>query len=198
MTPHSKELVFTEDIKLKLRETDYKLEIRRIFMTGLFFVLEKPEKVVLSYNVSHCVSLRTVSPPPEANWEFTMYKGSHFDLKMFILLHFLLPLITTLFRVKCPFLLVVSESALRIPLQEEKYGSHKLSFCLKSSLKRNIPDAFNQPLQQLAEVGGLLLCIWRSTWATLEFLFQRKHTKHPPNSQTNETTAAAKPSYDHS
>jgi hypothetical protein len=50
-----------------------------------------------------------------------MYKGSHFDLKMFILLHFLLPLITTLFRVKCPFLLVVSESALRIPLQEEKY-----------------------------------------------------------------------------
>ena len=63
MTPHSKELVFTEDIKLKLRETDYKLEIRRIFMTGLFFVLEKPEKVVLSYNVS----LRTVSPPPEAN-----------------------------------------------------------------------------------------------------------------------------------
>lgn len=88
-----------------------------------------------------------------------MYKGSHFDLKMFILLHFLLPLITTLFRVKCPFLLVVSESALRIPLQEEKYGSHKLSFCLKSSLKRKIPDAFNQPLQQLAEVGGLLLCI---------------------------------------
>lgn len=72
-----------------------------------------------------------------------------------------LPIISMCLNVKCPFLLVVLDSAPRIPLGEEKYTVSQASL-LSEEWFEEIPDSFRQPWQRLQTEEGYTVLHLRS------------------------------------
>lgn len=109
-----------------------------------------------------------------------------FNLKMLILKCIQLPLISMCLNVKCPFLLVVLDSAPRIPLGEEKYTVSQASL-LSEEWFEEIPDSFRQPWQRLQTEEGYTVLHLRSAQAPLGVFVPKKiHTNTLQNRQVNQ------------